>query len=137
MKQIGKGSAFRQYYILFEDDAELPWWVEKFFSRKGFRHCTLTCAMERGSLLVSCTRMNVEVTWTDMPVVDVVRTYINAGAKAIYLPRALIEERRVRLGGLVPSCVGVCQVFTGLTFNAITPYHYYRSLLKHGRHEVM
>lgn len=57
-----------------------------------------------------------------------------ADCVVVYLPRVHIEPFKNRSGTWFPTCVSVCQRFTGLTFWAFTPYTYYRALLKKGGH---
>ena len=132
MTQTGE---FREYYVVFTDTAELgyPW---RWFTRKGFRHCEVYMGIDNKSFSVCHTHCNVEFTFYDFDIHKAVHLLLEQGDKVVYVPTLRKYRKLFRMGLFIPSCISTCQKITGLSFNAFTPYGYYKSLLKNGGVEV-
>lgn len=91
-------------------------------------------AYEHGTMCISQNMRNVEVYTWPCQVEDMANWLSQNGCTVVYLPVILRDRCKFRLGVFLPSCVGLCMRITGLTFNAFTPYHYFRKLLKNGGH---
>jgi len=131
MTQIG---SFRQYFIVFHDDARLSWWLKLFFTRPGFRHCDVYVPYEHGTMCISKTIFNIDVyTWpcktNDMA------EYLSRepGYTVLYLPIVYNKPMPLKLGLFIPSCVALAQKITGFSSHAITPYGFYKALLSSGK----
>lgn len=129
-KQTG---SFRGYYVCFQDSEELTKFWRR-FTRKGFEHCHVYMAYEGGTMCVTQTVRNVEVYTWPCAVEDMAAWLSRNGCTVVYLPVILRHRYKFRLAMAIPTCIGLCMRITGLTFNAFTPYHYFRKLLKNGGH---
>ena len=135
MKRTGK-SYFREYYVIFDEGEAVPPFLKRWFCKPGFGHCDVLMALDdKQSIILRQTLHNVEIFHYPYNVhllaEDFARRYT-----VVYVPRCMNEKLKIRLGVLIPSCVSMCQRVTGLTYNAITPYAYFRALLKNGGHKV-
>jgi len=131
---IPKTGEIRNYYIAFTDDARLNWFY-KLFTRKGFRHCEIFMSIENKTLGICHKLENIEVMIHDMTITETIKLLKEKGFTILYLP-VEIKPRKIRLGVFIPSCVGSCQVITGVSFNSIGVYSYYRKLLKNGARPI-
>ncbi len=119
---------------MFTNDARLNWFY-KLFSREGFRHCELLMSIGECSVGVCHTLENIEVNFFKEPVLEAVRKLKAKGHTILYL-QVEKKPRKLKLGILIPSCVGMCQLFTGVSFHVITPYGYYKALKRYGAREI-
>lgn len=133
MTRTGKHYEFREYYVVFGDSYNLPWWW-RLFTRKGFEHCHLFISLNQDESLCVCQNMsNVEITHYKHNVHALAdRLAAERDRTVVYLPRIVGDDAKVRLGSIIPTCVAMCQRYTGLTFHAFTPYYYYKALLRAG-----
>ena len=132
MQQTGE---VRDYYIAFTDGARLNWFL-KLFTKKNFEHCEIYMALAKDCSVSLCqTLENVEVTAYKHPIKDVIAALKHEGAKVLYL-RRVKKKRRLRYGIMIPSCVSHCMITTGLSFNCLSVYGYYKALLKSGAIEI-
>lgn len=131
MKQSGE---FRQYWIVFTDEARLNWFY-KLFTRKGLRHCEIFMDVGRACLSVSQTLENVEVTTYPFCIDTAVSRLRAKGSKILYLS-TFKKTRKLRFGLFVPSCVAQCMMITGVSFNAVSVHGYYKALKRYGAVEI-
>lgn len=124
---------FREYYVLFTNSDYLPrqW---RLFTRKGFEHCSIYVGLGNNASLGICQNMrNVEITHFAHNVHAVAEALAyDPENTVVYVPRIVGRNARWRLGLLFPTCVAMCQRYTGLTFHAFTPYYYFKSLMRSG-----
>jgi hypothetical protein len=78
---------------------------------------------------------NIEANFYKEPVLEAVNKLKAKGHKILYLQTEK-KPRKLKGGIFIPSCVGVCQLFTGVSFHVITPYGYYKALKRYGAREI-
>jgi hypothetical protein len=119
------------YYIVFQDSDTIPrpW---KWFTRKGFRHCSVFMACEGGTINLNQSLYGIKVYSYYAPLEIVINSLCEKNIKVLKLIKKDESFYGNKLGTFFPSCVSLCQRITGLTFHAFTPYSYYRKLLQNG-----
>jgi len=127
MRQTGE---FREYLIVFTSKARLNWFY-RLFTRHGMRHCEIYTAIGDASMSVCQTIENVEFTFYKENINEVIKKLTEQNAIILYLP-TFKKPRKLRLGILIPSCVGNCMMVSGVSFNRISVHGYYRDLIKYG-----
>jgi hypothetical protein len=128
MQQIG--NEIHSYFVVFTNEARLGLF-SRLFTREGFRHCELLMAIGDGSVGVVHNVANVQIIFYKENVFQALEKLLAKGCTIVYL-QTVSKPRKIRLGLFVPSCVSTCMKVTGVSFNAVTPYGYYKSLIKHG-----
>lgn len=139
MRQTGKNDpVFFEYYVLFCDSEELsvPW---VWFTRENFRHAGTYMALgDKQTMCIEQTLHGVRTRVYDVnlhSLMDYLRKKID-GCTVVYLPRANPQAYRNTLGTFLPTCVSLSMRIIGLTSHAVTPYHYYKFLIRAGGHEL-
>lgn len=138
-KQTGElpdENIFFEYYIVFEDSDNIlyPW---RWFTREGFRHCSVYMAFEGVTINVTQSIYNIRIYSHHMGVHEAGDILANnPKATVVYLPVIANKRYKNKIGTLIPTCVSLCQRITGLTFHAFTPYSYYKKLLTCGGHLI-
>lgn len=132
------GKEFFEYYVVFQTSDALPWYW-KMFCRKGFEHCSVLMANGKDQTLnINQSMENAKVYVYDYNVHAVAGSLLeNEDYTIVYIPSVHTENWSMKLGALIPTCVSLCMRITGLTFHAITPYYYYKSLIKSGKAHLM
>lgn len=125
------------YYVTFQDTDNIPRpWV--WFTRKGFRHCSVWMACEGGTMNVNQSMYGINFYTWPYPLDDVMNQAMseNCFTKVVKVVVTPESKYRNKLGTIIPTCVSLCQRITSLTYHAFTPYSYYKSLLKSGAQEI-
>jgi hypothetical protein len=133
-----KDPVFFEYYIIFSESNELgyPW---RWWTRKGFSHVGTYMALnEKQTMCIEQTLAGIRTYVYDAPIhILMDNTAKNVkGYTVVYLPRANPQNYKLRLGVLAPTCVSLSMRITGLTSHAVSPYHYFKFLLRNGGHLV-
>jgi len=126
------GDEFREYYLLFSNSDNIKPWMRRWFTRPDFEHVSVYMAHEAGTLCITQTMDNVEIYTWPYNIHAFMDTLAASGYTILYLPKIHKKGTVWKHGIMIPSCVGLCQRITGVSFNVITPYGYYKALLKHG-----
>ena len=137
MQPTGKDEPnFMEFYVVFTDGTELgyPW---RWFTREGFRHVGVYMAFLDGILAYEHTVKGIRTYFYKGNVHDFMGGVGQIdGYTVVYLPRANIGKYKNKTGTILPTCVSLTQRITGLTSHAVTPYHYFKFLLRNGGHVV-
>lgn len=136
--QTGSQNYFRGYYIVFSDHgSQLNKVLSWMFTRPGFGHCSIYMECDGKMINVDQNAYGVEVLLWDFNIETALKYFTQKKFTVIYLPTVrLFKVPRCRLGVLFPTCVSLCQNITGITFQAFTPYGYYKALKKQGYEEI-
>ena len=130
--EVDDNAIFFEYYIVFEDSAEIgyPW---RWFTRKGFRHCSIFMAFEGITININQSLFNIRIYSHYLNIHEAGDILAqNPNNTVIYKPVISNTTYQNKIGTVIPTCVSLCQRITGLTYHACTPYSYYKKLLKDG-----
>ena len=120
------------YYVVFQNSENLsyPW---RFFTRKGFEHCSVLVAVEGAVMDINQSMYGIRF-WVYPANMDIVLNEIlkNPEFTVLEVKTNSLLPYRNKLGTMIPTCVSLTQRITGLTSHAFTPYGYYKHLLKAG-----
>lgn len=131
MPQTGNNEDnIRSYFIVFTDEARLGWFY-RLFTRKGFRHCEVIMTIGDGSMGFQHNLENIEINFYKENVFQTLEKLEKRGCTILYL-QVEKKPRSIKSGIMIPSCVGTSQILTGVSFHAISPYGYYKALLRYG-----